>query len=118
MIAIIRSANLKFGRSDSPHTRRAAVKAVKKPNVINMIGHVTKPGGKPPLGRQRKSPDWTVVVIVSVAVTGPEPGGVTPGGEKVHFVYGFPFASVFAGRPLQPRSTTWLNPFDGVTVRV
>jgi hypothetical protein len=58
------------------------------------------------------------VEIVSVDSTYPEPDGVTPGGEKVHFVYGFPCVSAFAGRPAQLNRTTWLKPFDGVTVTV
>lgn len=59
------------------------------------------------------------MLIVSFAVAGFTPSIVMPGGENVQVVSGFcAVASVPCGRFLQPRSTTWLNPFMGFTVTV
>jgi len=52
-----------------------------------------------------------VVVTVTVAVGAVTPFKVTPGGDHVHVAFG-------GIVPEQLNKTTWLKPFDGVTVTV
>lgn len=68
----------------------------------------------PGVGKTSRGPGptitWAVVVTVIVVVDGPDPLGVTELGEIMQAA---PW-----GAPLQVRLTAWLNPPDGVTVKL
>ena len=119
MIATHRTISVKCGRDHGSALLRRRAHAVKRAKLTKSSVHQVNPGGIPLLGRQRKSPDWAVVARVSVAMAFPEPLNVTAGGEKVQVVFGGVInCCVLAKTLAQPRRTTWLNPFDGVTVKV
>lgn len=84
--------------------------------ITNTTHHHFEPGAWAGGGTPRvpvpktRALDGAVVARVSLEVTGEVPPKDKAGGEKVQVVSG--------GRFAQPKSTTWSNPFDGVTVTV
>jgi len=97
-----------------PRARRLASAA--EARTISQSAHDFDPksgpaGGSPYRGgRLTERADSTVVLTVMVAVAAAEPFNVKAEGDHEQLDA--------AGTPLQLSSTTWLNPFDGVTYMV
>src|SRR5437867_1990325 len=98
-----------------PRSRRLASAAAEARTMSqNAHGFDPKSGptGGPPYGRGRLTErvDSTVVLTVIVAVAAAAPFNVKAEGDHEQLDA--------AGTPLQPSSTTWLNPLKGVTYMV